>query len=85
MESDDSTDKKLELMPSMAEGLEDHDNVSVIVKVRRPDYVPSGFLVRARIDETMFTADCSVADMRVAEQDPLVESMALSRRLTKKK
>jgi hypothetical protein len=55
--------------------------VSAIVKVRQPQYVPSGMTVRSRIDETMFTASCRADVLRHLEQDPLVESVALSQQL----
>jgi hypothetical protein len=55
--------------------------VTAIVKVREPGYVPCGFRVRARIDETLFTAECEGAALRAVEGDERVESVALRQRL----
>jgi hypothetical protein len=57
------------------------ETVLVIVKVSEPKHVPAGFKVRARIDETMFTAECTGAALGQAEADPKVTSIALSERL----
>lgn len=53
----------------------------VIVKVRRAGYVPAGFAVRSRVDELLFTADASEADLLAASVDPDVESVERARRL----
>ena len=55
--------------------------LSCIVKVRKPNYVPDGFEVRTRIDDTLFTADCTGAELRAAANDPNVESIAPSKRI----
>jgi hypothetical protein len=46
-----------------------------------PNYMPSGFTVRSRIDEYLFTADCTGADLRAAQGDLKVQSIAPSKRL----
>jgi hypothetical protein len=53
----------------------------VVVKVSTPGYVPAGFDLRTRIDETMFTADAWPADLAAAEADPQVESVDRGRDL----
>lgn len=53
----------------------------VIVKVRRPGYVPPGFVVRARIDDRMFTAEVDEAGLAAAADDPGIESVEHPRRL----
>ena len=57
--------------------------MAVIVKVTEPNYVPQGMRVRSAIDEFMFTASCTIDDLRRAEQDPKFESLALSQPLRK--
>ncbi|MGI8683642.1 MAG: hypothetical protein ACR2MO_00805 [Acidimicrobiales bacterium] len=53
----------------------------VIVKVRRPDYVPDGFDVRSRVDDVLFTANASAEAVEAAGSDPEVESISVSRPL----
>jgi len=53
----------------------------VIVKVRKPGYVPEGFQVRSRIDDIIFTAEASEAALAAAEDDPEVESVERGRPL----
>ena len=48
----------------------------VIAKVRTPHYVPPGFVVRTRIDETLFTADAPAEAVEKANSDPQVESIS---------
>jgi hypothetical protein len=73
---------KLELASRPNGGsLPDDMLVAAIIKVRRPNYVPDGVTVRARIDDTMFTASCRADALRDLERDPLVESVALRKRL----
>ena len=57
------------------------EKLTVIVKVHVPNYVPGGFDVRARVDEYMFTAECSNAELTAAQADPNVESIAPARKL----
>lgn len=74
--------RKLELSSQPHAGsLSDDTPVSAIVKVREANYVPSGVTVRARIDETMFTASCRAEQLRELESDPRVVSVALAERL----
>jgi hypothetical protein len=63
--------------PSLA----DDSVVKTIIKVREPMYVPPGVEVRARIDETMFTATCRADVLQRLERDPKVESVALAQRI----
>lgn len=53
----------------------------VIVKVNTQRYVPTGFRVRTRIDDELFTAETTEADLAIAADDPQVESIARARRL----
>jgi hypothetical protein len=53
----------------------------VIVKVRRSGYVPHGFTVRAKIDDTLYTAEAAEPDVAAARDDPQVESVERARRL----
>jgi len=60
----------------------DSDLARVIVKVRRPGYVPDGFRVRSRVDDVLFTAEAPRSTLRGAEDDPDIESLEYPRRLT---
>jgi hypothetical protein len=74
--------RKLELTSQPGtDAIPDDEPVSAIVKVREPNYVPSGVTVRSRIDETMFTTSCRAGQLRALESDPRVESVALAKRL----
>lgn len=53
----------------------------VIVKVRTRGYVPPGFDVRSRVDDTLFTALAHPASIQQANGDPRVVSVAPARRL----
>lgn len=53
----------------------------VIVKVNTEGYVPTGFRVRTRIDDELFTAETTEADLATAADDPHVESIARAHRL----
>jgi hypothetical protein len=55
--------------------------IPVIVKVRRPDYVPPGFELHTRIDATLFTARADRQALDAADADPEVVSIAPSRPL----
>jgi hypothetical protein len=81
MEHDKLKDKKMEFGAAKPAAPADSEIVSAIVKVKVPNYVPKGFTVRSRVDETMFTADCNGSALRSAQEDPNVESVALSKRL----
>jgi len=74
--------RKLELgSQPPGNSLADDAEVSAIVKVRQPNYVPAGLTVRSRIDDKMFTVTCRAAALRDLDQDPLVESVALTQKL----
>lgn len=51
------------------------------MKVNQSGYVPAGFAVRTRIDDSMFTAEATEADVAAAVSDPRVESVERSHRL----
>ena len=55
--------------------------VELIVKVRKPNYVPLGLTVRARIDPHLFTAEALASMLPQLELDPAVVSVALGKRL----
>jgi len=57
------------------------DPARVIVKVRRPGYVPDGFRVRTRIDDILFTAEALESDVAAAQADPDVVSVERGRPL----
>ncbi len=59
-------------MPSPAKG---------IIRVSEPGYVPAGVTLRARIDETMFTASFDEELLATLQQDPKVVSVEVSQRL----
>jgi hypothetical protein len=54
----------------------------VIVKVTDPGYVPEGFEVAVRIDDTLFTALAGSAALEAASTDEHVVSLARARRVT---
>lgn len=63
-------------------GSDDPDEtLPVIVKVNEPRYVPNGFEVRTWIDDLLYTAEASRADVDAADADPNVHSIDRSRRL----
>ncbi len=53
----------------------------VIVKVHRSGYVPPGFTVRTRIDDTLYTAEAAEPDVASARDDPQVVSVESARRV----
>lgn len=55
--------------------------VSVIIKVKRANYIPSLVKVRANISDTIFTADCKFSDIKEIESDTLVEQVSKSQPL----
>jgi hypothetical protein len=54
----------------------------VVVKVTDPGYVPEGFEVAVRIDDTLFTALAGSAALEAASTDEHVVSLARARRVT---
>jgi hypothetical protein len=54
---------------------EANGRIRVIVKVRKPGYVPEGFMLRTRVDDLLFTAEARDADVVTASADPDVESV----------
>ena len=81
MDRKKQTDAKIEAASAKPVTARDDEVVLVIVKVKEANYVPGGFKVRSRIDDEMFTAECAGADLRAAQSDPKVESIALTKRL----
>ena len=72
--------KKLEATSqSVLQYLTADDVVTAIVQVNEPGYVPVGVDVRARISESIFTAEFRAAVLQALEGDPKVKSIALSR------
>ena len=55
--------------------------LEVIVKVRRARHVPACVAVRAQISDHMFTSVIREETLQVLEDDPDVQSVAISRRL----
>lgn len=56
-------------------------DIEVIVKVHKPNYVPRGLKVRARITERMFTASVRQDGLQDLEDDEGVKSVAAGRPL----
>jgi hypothetical protein len=54
----------------------------VIVKVAEPGYIPDGFEVAVRIDDTLFTALAGTDALDAASADDKVVSLARPRRVT---
>ena len=81
MKVENLDDDKVEFGQPSALLNDEDENLTLIVKVNKPNYVPPGFKVRSRIDEQMFTAECCRAAMEAAQEDPMVESMAPARKL----
>ena len=65
--------------PQSSANAEADTEVSVIVKVREPNYVPEGMTIRSRINELIFTANAVLSVLAKAERDPLVESIGAPR------
>lgn len=76
----DLNDGKLE-GTSSPPGAAPDERVTTVVKTRLPNYVPPGFQVRARIDEYMFTAECTQKDLEAAAADTNIESLSPARKL----
>lgn len=59
----------------------DHEQLTAIVKVAEPGYVPEGVIRRAAISQTLFTATLIRRQLAALERDARVVSVELSRRL----
>lgn len=57
------------------------ERVEVVVKVRKADYVPEGVKVRAQISPELFTSVVSSETLQNLEDDPQVQSVAVSQPL----
>jgi hypothetical protein len=55
--------------------------VTAVVRVTRPDYVPPGVTLRARISEHLFTCDVDRGVLDRLRRDPLVASIGRARRV----
>jgi hypothetical protein len=74
--------KKLESSSLPARPIwEEDETVEVIIKVRKPHYVPSDVTVRAQIDPYMFTGAIPAGSLTKLDQDPEVMSVAVGKTL----
>lgn len=55
--------------------------LAVIVKVQTPGHVPQAAQLRARIDDTLFTADVEAARLAEVEADPDVLAISPATRI----
>ena len=61
--------------------LEEDESVEVIIKVRKPHYLPPDVIVRAQIDPYMFTGKIFAKALPRLDQDPEVISVAVGKKL----
>jgi hypothetical protein len=73
--------EKIELTGTTSSSIDQADILTAILRVKQPDYVPTGVTLRARIDENMFTGSFKAEDLKDIESDENVLSIAISRRL----
>jgi len=73
--------KKLESSSVTPELVKGEGSVEAIVKVSEPNYVPKNVKVRAQIDPQLFTCVISAKQFTRLEKDPLVASIAVSKKL----
>jgi len=59
----------------------DDDTITAIVKVKKPNYVPKGVKLRARVDARMFTGEFAAKYLQRINSDPHVQSVALRKKL----
>jgi hypothetical protein len=80
MAASPKTRKKLEATarPEPADGAGD---LEVIIKVREANYVPAGVAIRAQISDKIFTSVIQSETLQSLEDDPQVQSVAVSRKL----
>lgn len=55
------------------------EELAAIVRVREPGYVPENVTVRARMDDTMFTASIPRDALSTVAKDSKVQSVSLAR------
>ena len=60
---------------------EEDESVRIIIKVRKPNYIPSDVTVRARIDPYIFTGEILARELANLDQDPEVISVAVEKKL----
>jgi hypothetical protein len=72
---------KVELSGEGLRAYRGEGTVLALVKVARPGYVPPGCDVRARFGDQLFSAELDAGALRALGDDPLVVSVAVSRRL----
>ncbi len=68
------------LLDSEAED-EDGFDVELIVKVNAPGYVPPEIELRTRIDDTMFTGNTAVSNLKNLDMAEKVQSISVTKRL----
>jgi len=73
--------KKLEAASLRSSAPEGDERLELIIKVRKPHYVPPGIAIRARIDPHLFTGEAPASALANLEQDPEVVSVALGKHL----
>jgi hypothetical protein len=66
---------------SAASSIDSDETLTAIFKVREPDYIPAGVMVRSRIDEYMFTGSFIASILPELDSDQNVKSVALSKPL----
>jgi hypothetical protein len=60
---------------------EEDESVEVIIKVRKPNYLPPNVTVRAQIDSHIFTGEIPARALTKLDQDPEVISVAVGKKL----
>ena len=65
---------------SLIKDISGNEKISLIVKVKKPGYVPEGFNVRTRISEYLFTADSYPSMLHIHEHNRNIESISPSAR-----
>lgn len=73
--------RKVQSAGAIKPGEELDGSIEAIVKVNRADYTPANITVRARIDPFLFTCEMPADELEKLENDPGVESVALSQKL----
>ncbi len=81
LESTEQLSRKLEIDPRTLDINTLKGLLPVTVKVSQADYVPPSIYIRARISPNLFTADIPVDAIERLEEDPLVISVGVARRL----
>lgn len=77
---DFSTLKKME-GSHLFHSFNDNDMVEMIVTVKQASYHPQNVEVRVQISDTIFTGQTQYKNLKLLEQDLLVESFSISKAL----